>query len=119
GYELDVGESINCPECSIELKVTGNDTISVSVAPEEESAQALHSRLLVLVDVEHGQESRDVQRLLDARALVQDLQGGAQVARRLEPGHQLTQARAVHEGDLREVEQDLLPVLAQELVDRL
>ena len=21
GYELDVGETINCPECSIELKV--------------------------------------------------------------------------------------------------
>ena len=22
GYELDVGETINCPECSIELRVT-------------------------------------------------------------------------------------------------
>jgi hypothetical protein len=30
-----VGESINCPECSIELKVTGNDPISVTVAQEE------------------------------------------------------------------------------------
>jgi lysine biosynthesis protein LysW len=35
GYELDVGESINCPECSIELKVTSNDPISVSLSPEE------------------------------------------------------------------------------------
>ena len=35
GYEIEVGENINCPECSIELKVTGNDPISVSVAPEE------------------------------------------------------------------------------------
>lgn len=35
GYELDVGESINCPECSIELKVVANDPISVSLASEE------------------------------------------------------------------------------------
>ena len=35
GYELDVGESINCPECAIELKVTASDPISVSVAAEE------------------------------------------------------------------------------------
>jgi lysine biosynthesis protein LysW len=36
GYELDVGETINCPECSIELRVTGNDPISVVLAAEEE-----------------------------------------------------------------------------------
>jgi alpha-aminoadipate/glutamate carrier protein LysW len=35
GYELDVGESINCPECSIELKVVSNDPIGVAVAADE------------------------------------------------------------------------------------
>jgi len=35
GYELDVGESINCPECSIELKVVSNDPVAVAIAPEE------------------------------------------------------------------------------------
>jgi alpha-aminoadipate carrier protein LysW len=35
GYELDVGENINCPECSIELKVVGNDPISVTLADTE------------------------------------------------------------------------------------
>ena len=35
GYELDVGESINCPECSIELKVVANDPISVTLADTE------------------------------------------------------------------------------------
>ena len=35
GYDLDVGESINCPECSVELKVTANDPVTVSVASEE------------------------------------------------------------------------------------
>ena len=36
GYDLDVGETINCPECSIELRVVANDPVSVSVAAEEE-----------------------------------------------------------------------------------
>ena len=71
------------------------------------------------MDVEDGKQAGDVEGLLDARALVEGVQGRAQVPGRLEPGHQLAQARAVHEGDLREVEQDLLPVLAQELVDGL
>jgi len=35
GYELDVGESINCPECSIELKIVSADPIAVAL-PEEE-----------------------------------------------------------------------------------
>jgi alpha-aminoadipate carrier protein LysW len=38
GYELDVGETINCPECSIELKVVSNDPISVTLAEPEEEA---------------------------------------------------------------------------------
>jgi alpha-aminoadipate carrier protein LysW len=36
GYELDVGETINCPECATELKIVTNDPISVTVATEEE-----------------------------------------------------------------------------------
>ena len=34
GYELDVGEMINCPECSIELKVVSTDPIAVALPPE-------------------------------------------------------------------------------------
>jgi alpha-aminoadipate carrier protein LysW len=33
-YELDVGETINCPECSVELKIVTADP--VAVAPVEE-----------------------------------------------------------------------------------
>jgi alpha-aminoadipate/glutamate carrier protein LysW len=36
GYELDMGETINCPECSIELKVTNLDPISVTLFEEDE-----------------------------------------------------------------------------------
>jgi len=36
GYELDVGETINCPECSAELKVVSNEPMSVSLAGDEE-----------------------------------------------------------------------------------
>jgi alpha-aminoadipate carrier protein LysW len=36
GYDLDLGETINCPECSIELKVTSIDPLSVGLAEEEE-----------------------------------------------------------------------------------
>jgi hypothetical protein len=29
-----VGETINCPECSVELKVTSNDPVTVALPPE-------------------------------------------------------------------------------------
>lgn len=35
GYELDVGESINCPECATELKVTSAEPLAVTLAEEE------------------------------------------------------------------------------------
>jgi lysine biosynthesis protein LysW len=31
GYELDVGETLHCPECSIELKVVSADPITVTL----------------------------------------------------------------------------------------
>jgi lysine biosynthesis protein LysW len=30
-YELDVGETINCPECAVELKVLTGDPITVAL----------------------------------------------------------------------------------------
>jgi lysine biosynthesis protein LysW len=36
GYDLDVGETIHCPQCSVELKVTNLDPISVTFAEDEE-----------------------------------------------------------------------------------
>jgi alpha-aminoadipate carrier protein LysW len=36
GYDLDMGETINCPECSVELKVTNVDPISVTLTEEDE-----------------------------------------------------------------------------------
>jgi len=35
GYELDVGENVNCPECSIELKVVSTDPTTVKLADAE------------------------------------------------------------------------------------
>ena len=35
GYELDVNETINCPECATELKVTNSDPIAVALADVE------------------------------------------------------------------------------------
>jgi alpha-aminoadipate carrier protein LysW len=35
GYELDKGETINCPECSVELRVVSLDPIAVSEVKEE------------------------------------------------------------------------------------
>ena len=32
GYEIEVGENINCPECSIELKIVSNDPVVVTLA---------------------------------------------------------------------------------------
>lgn len=36
GYDLDVGENINCPECSIELQVTAVEPITVRLVEENE-----------------------------------------------------------------------------------
>jgi hypothetical protein len=36
GYDLDVGETITCPECSTELRVTSVDPIAVAPAETEE-----------------------------------------------------------------------------------
>lgn len=34
GYELDQGETINCPECSVELRVVSNDPVVVTTMGE-------------------------------------------------------------------------------------
>lgn len=31
-YDLDVGETINCPECSVELKVVSSTPLAVALA---------------------------------------------------------------------------------------
>jgi uncharacterized paraquat-inducible protein A len=36
GYDLDVGETINCPECSTELRVTNVEPLAVALAESEE-----------------------------------------------------------------------------------
>ncbi len=37
GYDVDVGETIHCPECSIELKVTSLEPVGVVLFEEEEN----------------------------------------------------------------------------------
>jgi lysine biosynthesis protein LysW len=34
-YELETGETINCPQCSIELKVVTAEPLSISLADVE------------------------------------------------------------------------------------
>jgi lysine biosynthesis protein LysW len=36
GYDLEPGEAINCPQCSIELRVKSLDPISVALPDEDE-----------------------------------------------------------------------------------
>ncbi len=36
GYDVDVGETMTCPECSVELKVVSSDPVNVALAGEEE-----------------------------------------------------------------------------------
>jgi hypothetical protein len=36
GYDLDVGETINCPECSTELRVTNVEPLAVALVEGEE-----------------------------------------------------------------------------------
>jgi len=33
-YELDVGETINCPECAVELKITSAEPVTVALVEE-------------------------------------------------------------------------------------
>jgi alpha-aminoadipate carrier protein LysW len=36
GYDLDVGETMSCPECSAELRVVSNDPVNLTAVGEEE-----------------------------------------------------------------------------------
>ncbi len=36
GYELDVGENVNCPECSMELMVTSVEPVNVRLVRDDE-----------------------------------------------------------------------------------
>ena len=36
GYELDMGETINCPECAVELCVTSVEPIGVTLTDAED-----------------------------------------------------------------------------------
>lgn len=36
GYDLDVDETLHCPECSVELKVVSGDPLTVAPVGEEE-----------------------------------------------------------------------------------
>jgi lysine biosynthesis protein LysW len=36
GYDLDLGETVNCPECSVELRITSTEPIAVSVVKEDD-----------------------------------------------------------------------------------
>ena len=36
GYDLDIGETLNCPECSVELKVVSLEPISVRPVQDDE-----------------------------------------------------------------------------------
>jgi lysine biosynthesis protein LysW len=35
GYDLDVGETVNCPECSVELRVVSLDPVAVTLSEAE------------------------------------------------------------------------------------
>ena len=100
GYELDVGETINCPECSVELRVTSVDPIGVALADDEAVGLAVEASgrdadglRLVVVDLEGRQQPRHVERAVDALADVQQLELGLEAPRGLEPRHQLADAR--------------------------
>lgn len=36
GYDVEAGETMHCPECSVELKVTKLDPIALALADEDE-----------------------------------------------------------------------------------
>jgi lysine biosynthesis protein LysW len=36
GYEIDAGETMNCPECSVELKILSVDPITVKEMGDED-----------------------------------------------------------------------------------
>jgi alpha-aminoadipate carrier protein LysW len=36
GYEMDTGDVINCPECSVELKVTSMDPVNLVLVGDED-----------------------------------------------------------------------------------
>ncbi|HWX24138.1 MAG TPA: lysine biosynthesis protein LysW [Vicinamibacteria bacterium] len=35
GYDVEVGETLNCPECSVELKVVAAEPVSVALVGDE------------------------------------------------------------------------------------
>src|SRR5882762_7478997 len=74
---------------------------------------------LVAVDVEDLLEFGQDQQVLHLAVGIQQFEGGALLPGTLVAGHQLADAGAVHVGHSAEVQDDVLPPLVQERVDRL
>ena len=36
GYDLDVGESVNCPQCSVELQIVSVEPMAVALVSDED-----------------------------------------------------------------------------------
>src|ERR1035438_103669 len=76
-------------------------------------------RGLVIVSVEHGEQSSDLQQVADVFVEVHQLEFAALVAQRGVAHHQLANARAVDVDYSREVQQNLVVAVAQQLLHYL
>ena len=73
--------------------------------------------LLILVNLEHGQELGDHQKFPDLFSQVQKFQLFSLAGDRSVRSHQFTNTSAIHIAHVRQVEDDLLPAILQKVAD--
>src|SRR3954470_12808529 len=99
-------------------KRTGESTsILLSPLVKPNLVKARECRRLVIKHVEHGQELRDRQQVLDLLRQVEELERAALFLDRRKARHKLADAARIDIADAAEVEQDLVLALAEQPAD--
>src|SRR5579884_3079027 len=114
--------SLSAPKRFLILQTTGSQPVAVSGTVSgwivvQLSRERLDCGGLVIPDIEHGVQLRDLQEVVNFLGKVQQFQFAATIANAGEGAYQFTDARAVDISHIGQVQQDFLVSLAYQVAN--